>query len=161
MLTAAIDRLSQFVASLLPWSTTFDPGALLFAACYIAAQVLFCLALRRMAMVIPGPQRMCNPLGLWVLAMPLLGAASSFSVLRHVWEAATAATEAHHVPPPRNVARTFAVTYGVSRLLILVPGALIPALVTQVLAAAGFLLRLRAVARSLRTPDVAVVQLPR
>lgn len=146
----------SFAVSLLPWLPTFDAGALTFVVIYGLAQVLFCLSLRRLAMAIPGPQRMCNPLGLWLLTIPLVGAVASFGVLRHVWDAATAATEAHHVAPPRGVARGFALVYGVSRLLILVPGLLLPALLLQIAAAAGFLLRLSAVARSLRTPDVAV-----
>ena len=99
---------------------------------------------------------MCNPLGLWVLAIPGFGALASFGVLRQVWDAATAATSAHHVAPPRGVARGFAITYGISRLLILMPGMLIPALLLQSASATGFLLRLTAVARSLRTQDVAV-----
>jgi hypothetical protein len=147
---------SSFLLSLLPWHQAFDVGALAFTCLYVAAQVMFCVALRRLAMAIPGPQRMCNPLGLWLLAVPVIGAVASFGILRHVWDAATAATHAHHVAPPRGVARGFAITYGFSRLLILVPGMLIPALVLQLAAATGFLLRLSSVARSLRTPDVAV-----
>jgi hypothetical protein len=161
MPAVVMDRVIHFAVSLLPWSQSFNSGALVLSSGYVAAQILFCLALRRMAMAIPGPQRMCNPLGLWVLAVPLAGAVASFGVLRHVWEAATAATEAHHVPPPRTVARAFAVAYGASRLLILVPGMLAPALVAQVLAATGFLLQLGAVARSLRTADFTVARLPR
>jgi hypothetical protein len=145
-----------FLLSLLPWHRAFDAGALAFTVAYVLAQVLFCVSLRRLAMVIPGPERMCNPIGLWVLAIPLLGALASFAVLRRVWDAATAATVAHHVAPPRGVARGFAITYGLSRLLILVPGMLIPALLLQSASATGFLLRLTSVARSLRTPDVAV-----
>ena len=98
-----------FVVSLLPWSATFDAGALAFFVAYVMAQVFFCLALRRLAMAIPGPERMCNPLGLWVLAVPGFGALASFAVLRGVWDAATAAIRVHHVAPPRGVARGFAV----------------------------------------------------
>ena len=156
MLDAVIDRAIHFGATLLPWDQNFSRGALVFVVCYGAAHVLFCVALRRLAMAIPGPQRMCSPLGLWVLAVPVAGAAASFGALRHVWDAAAAATESHHVPPPRSEARLLALLYGTSRLLILVPGMLVPALVAQAAAAAGFLFRLRAVARSLRTPDVAV-----
>ena len=146
----------SFLLSLLPWHRSFDASALAFTVVYILAQLSFCVALRRLAMAIPGPERMCNPLGLWVLAIPGFGALASFAVLRGVWDAATAATLAHHVAPPRGVARGFAITYGISRLLILVPGMLIPALLLQSAAATGFLLRLTSVARSLRTPDVAV-----
>ncbi len=146
----------SFLLSLLPWHRAFDASALAFTVVYILAQLSFCVALRRLAMAIPGPERMCNPLGLWVLAIPGFGALASFAVLRGVWDAATAATLAHHVAPPRGVARGFAITYGISRLLILVPGMLIPALLLQSAAATGFLLRLTSVARSLRTPDVAV-----
>ncbi len=147
---------SSFLLSLLPWHRSFDASALAFTVVYILAQLSFCVALRRLAMAIPGPERMCNPLGLWVLAIPGFGALASFAVLRGVWDAATAATLAHHVAPPRGVARGFAITYGLSRLLILVPGMLIPALLLQSASATGFLLRLTSVARSLRTPDVAV-----
>ena len=146
----------SFLVSLLPWQRSFDAGALAFTVAYIVAQVCFCIALRRLAMVIPGPCRMCSPMGLWALAIPVIGAVASFGVLRNVWDAATAATHAHAMAPPRGVARGFAITYGVSRLLILVPGMVIPALLLQSVSAAGFLLRLSAVARSLRTPSVAV-----
>ncbi|MES3032670.1 MAG: hypothetical protein V4813_01585 [Gemmatimonadota bacterium] len=151
-----LEHVRTFALSLLPWQPTFDGVALGFVAAYGLAQVLFCLSLRRMAMVIPGPQRMCNPLGLWVLAIPVAGALASFGVLRHVWDAATAATAAHHLAPPRGEARAFAIGYGVSRLLILVPGMAMVAVLLQAAAAAGFLVRLASVARSLRTPDVAV-----
>lgn len=150
------DHARAFVVSLAPWHSTFDVAALVLVVMYVLAQVMFCLSLRRMAMAIPGPTRMCNPLGLWVLIIPGIGALASFSVLRHVWDAATAATAAHHVAPPRGVARGFAIMYGVSRLLIVVPGMLIPALLLQSASATGFLLRLTSVAKSLRTPDVAV-----
>ena len=103
-----LDAAKSFAISLLPWQSTFNAGALVFVVMYVMAQVLFCLSLRRLAMAIPGPTRMCNPLGLWVLAIPGAGALASFGVLRHVWDAATAATEAHHVAPPRGVARGFA-----------------------------------------------------
>jgi hypothetical protein len=149
-------HLREFILSLQPWHPSFDPGALAFVLAYAAAQVLFCLALRRMAMAIPGPQRMCSPLGLWILVVPVAGAVASFGVLRHVWDAATAATAAHHVEPPRGVARGFAMVYGASRLLILLPGFHVAALLIQCAAAAGFLVRLASVARSLRTPDVAI-----
>ncbi|HYW49403.1 MAG TPA: hypothetical protein VE861_02290 [Gemmatimonadaceae bacterium] len=150
------DHLQALVLSLLPWHRSFDATTLGFAALYVALQVIFCLSLRRMAMAIPGPLRMCSPIGLWVLVIPGVGALASFGVLRHVWDAATAATTVHHVTPPRGVARGFAMTYGFSRLLILLPGMLVPALVIQGAAAAGFLVRLASVARSLRTPDVAI-----
>ena len=150
------DHARAFLTSLLPWQPTFDAGALVLVVIYVLAQVMFCLSLRRLAMSIPGPMRMCNPLGLWVLAVPGLGALASFGVLRHVWDAAGAATVAHLVAPPRGVARGFAVAYGLSRLLILVPGMLLPALLIQSAAATGFLLRLSSVAKSLRTPDVAI-----
>jgi len=146
----------HFLLSLLPWHPSFDGGALILTMAYIAAQICFCLALRRMAMAIPGPQRMCNPLGLWVLAIPGAGALASFGVLRHVWDAATAATSAHQLEPPRGVARGFAISYGISRLLILVPGLTVAALLLQIASAAGFLVRLGSVAKLLRTPDVAV-----
>lgn len=146
----------EFLLSLQPWQPTFDGGVLAFTLVYALAQVVFCLALRRMAMAIPGPQRMCSPLGLWILVVPVAGAIASFGLLRHVWDAATAATEAHQVEPPRGVARGFAMIYGASRLLILLPGFHIAALLIQCAAAAGFLVRLASVARSLRTPDVAV-----
>lgn len=151
-----IESAWTFVVSLLPWHRTFDAGALTFTVAYIAAQVFFCISLRRLAMLIPSPCRMCNPLGLWVLTIPVFGALASFVVLRQVWDTAVTATTAHHVPPPRSQARGFAIAYGVSRLLILVPGLLVPALLLQSASATGFLLRLTAVARSLRTPDVAV-----
>jgi hypothetical protein len=151
-----IESALNFLISLLPWHPTFDPVALAFTAAYVVAQLMFCLSLRRLAMHIPGPERMCNPLGLWVLAIPGIGAIASFAVLRHMFDAATAATEIHHVAPPRRAARAFAMTYGISRLLIFVPGLLIPALLLQSFSATGFLLRLTAVARSLRTPDVAI-----
>ena len=150
------DHARDFLLSLLPWQPAFDAGALGFAMAYMLAQVVFCLALRRMAMAIPGPQRMCNPLGLWVLVIPGAGALASFGVLRHVWDAATAATTAHHMAPPRGVARAFAIGYGVSRLLILVPGMALVAVLLQCAAATGFMVRLASVARSLRTPDVAI-----
>lgn len=155
-MSGLLDPARAFVLSLLPWQPTFDVSVLSFTVVYMLAQVVFCLALRRMAMAIPGPERMCSPLGLWVLVIPGAGALASFGVLRHVWEAATAATAAHHVAPPRQVARGFAIAYGVSRLLILVPGLLAPALLLQLAAATGFLLRLTSVAKSLRTQDVAV-----
>ena len=151
-----LDHLHAFVRSLLPWHPTFDAGMLMLVAGYVALQGVFCFALRRMAMVIPGPMRMCSPLGLWVLAIPGVGALASFGALRQVWDAATAAVDAHHVAPPRGVARGFAVTYAASRLLILIPGMVIPALLLQCAGAVGFLVRLSGVARSLRTPDVAV-----
>ncbi|MCC7053441.1 MAG: hypothetical protein IT355_09240 [Gemmatimonadaceae bacterium] len=151
------DSLRAFALTLLPWHATFDAAALVFVVAYLSAQVAFCLALRRMAMHIPGPERMCNPLGLWLLVVPGLGAVASFGILHHVWHSATAATAAHHVPPPRGVVLGFVVLYGVSRLAILVPGLLVPALLLQSLAATGFLLRLGAVARLLRTEDIAVV----
>ncbi len=151
-----LDTVRSFALSLQPWQPSFDGGALAFVVAYVLAQGLFCLSLRRLAMAIPGPTRMCNPLGLWVLVIPGAGALASFGVLRQVWDAATAATTAHHVSPPRGAARGFAIAYGLSRLLILVPGLLFPALVIQAAAATGFLLRLGSVARSLRTPDVAV-----
>jgi len=151
-----LDHTRLFLTSLLPWHPTFDAGVMVLVVMYVLAQTLFCLSLRRLAMAIPGPMRMCNPLGLWVLIIPGAGALASFGVLRHVWDAATAATTAHQVAPPRGVARGFAVVYGLSRLLILVPGMLIPALFLQSAAATGFLLRLTSVAKSLRTPDVAV-----
>ncbi len=151
-----IESAWNFLASLLPWHRTFDASALVFTLGYIGAQLLFCVSLRRLAMIIPGPQRMCNPLGLWVLAIPGFGALASFGVLRQVWDAASAATAAHHVTPPRGVARGFAITYGISRLMIFLPGMLIPALLLQSFSATGFLLRLTSVAKSLRTPDVAV-----
>jgi hypothetical protein len=147
----------EFLQALQPWHPSYNAGVLAFVVAYALAQISFCLALRRMAMAIPGPQRMCSPLGLWILVVPMAGALASFGVLRHVWDAATAATAAHHVEPPRGVARGFAVLYGVSRLLILVPGLHLAALLLQCAAAADFLVRLGAVARSLRTPDVAVV----
>jgi hypothetical protein len=146
----------NFLVSLLPWHPTFDAGALVFTLAYMAAQAMFCVSLRRLAMLIPGPERMCNPLGLWVLVIPGAGALASLPLLRHVFDAAVAATAVHHVPPPRKEARLFAIAYAGSRALILVPGLLIPALLIQSLAATGFLLRLTTVARSLRTPDVAV-----
>jgi len=146
----------EFLQALQPWHRSFDGSVLTFAVSYAMAQILFCLSLRRMAMAIPGPLRMCNPIGLWILVVPVAGALASFAVLRQVWDAATAATEAHHIKPPRGVARGFAITYGVSRLLILVPGMQVAALLIQCAAAAGFLVRLNAVARSLRTPDVAI-----
>ncbi len=151
-----IESAWTFLVSLLPWHPTFDAGALVFVLAYMAAQAMFCVSLRRLAMAIPCSQRMCNPLGLWVLVLPGLGALASFGVLRHIFDTATVATEAHHVPPPRGAARTFAMIYGASRFLILVPGMLIPALLVQSIAATGFLLRLTNVARSLRTPDIAV-----
>jgi hypothetical protein len=151
-----IESAWNFVVSLLPWHRTFDAGALTFTVAYIVAQAFFCISLRRLAMLIPSSARMCNPLGLWVLAIPVVGALASFAVLRHVWDTAVAAMTAHHVSPPRSQARGFAIAYGVSRFLILVPGMLIPALLLQSISATGFLLRLTAVARSLRTPDVAV-----
>ncbi len=151
-----LDHARTFLTSLLPWQPAFDAGVLVFVVLYVLAQILFCLSLRRLAMAIPGPMRMCNPLGLWVLIVPGAGALASFGLLRHVWDAATAATDAHRVAPPRGVARGFAVVYGLSRLLILVPGLLIPALLLQSAAATGFLLRLTSVAKSLRTADVAI-----
>lgn len=151
-----LDGIRTFAISLLPWQPTFDAGALLFVVAYFLAQVLFCLSLRRLAMLIPGPERMCNPLGLWVLIVPGAGALASYGVLGHVWDAATAATEAHHVAPPKGIARGFAGTYALSRFLILVPGMVVPALLIQTVSATGFLLRLTSVARSLRTQDVAV-----
>lgn len=151
-----IESAWNFVVSLLPWHRTFDAGALTFTVAYIVAQGFFCVSLRRLAMLIPSSDRMCNPLGLWVLAIPAFGALASFGVLRHVWDTAVSATTAHHVTPPRSQARGFAIAYGMSRLLILVPGMLIPALLMQSVSATGFLLRLTAVARSLRTPDVEV-----
>lgn len=151
-----IESAWNFVVSLLPWHRTFDVGALTFTIAYIAGQVFFCVSLRRLAMLIPSSCRMCSPLGLWVLAIPGFGALASFGVLRQVWDTAVTATAAHHVAPPRSQARGFAIAYGLSRLLILVPGMLIPALLLQSVSATGFLLRLTAVARSLRTPDVAV-----
>ena len=151
-----LESVRSFLISLLPWHSTFSVGALGFVFAYVLAQVMFCLSLRRLAMSIPGPLRMCNPIGLWVLAIPGVGALASFAVLRHVFDAATAATDAHHIAPPRGVARAFAVAYGVSRLLILVPGMAQMAVLLQCAAAAGFLVRLASVARSLRTPDVAV-----
>jgi hypothetical protein len=151
-----LESARTFLTSLLPWHATFNVAALLFVVAYVSAQVMFCVSLRRLAMSIPGPLRMCNPIGLWVLAIPGLGAVASFAVLRHVFDAATAATDAHRIAPPRGVARAFAVAYGVSRLLILVPGMLLPALLIQSAAATGFVLRLRAVADSLRTPELSV-----
>jgi hypothetical protein len=151
-----IESLRTLLLSLLPWHQSFDAGALVFVTAYVVAQAMFCVTLRRLAMAIPGPLRMCNPLGLWVLAIPGIGALASFGVLRHVWDAATAATDAHHVAPPRGVARGFAIGYGLSRVLILVPGLLMPALLLQSACATGFVLRLTGVARSLRTQDVAV-----
>lgn len=151
-----LESLRTFALSLLPWDASFNAAALVFVLAYVTSQLLFCVALRRMAMHIPGPERMCNPLGLWLLAVPVLGALASFGILRHVWDAATAAMQAHHAPPPRNVARLHAALYGASRLAILVPGLLLPGLVVQAIAATGFLLQLGAVAKSLRTPDVAV-----
>ena len=156
MLAPLLEHAGHFVRSLLPWHSDFNASALAFTVAYMLAQVTFCLALRRMAMAIPGPQRMCSPIGLWVLVIPGAGALGSFGVLRHVWDAATAAASAHHVEPPRGVARGFALAYGVSRLLILVPGFAMPSLLLQICAAAGFLMQLSSVARSLRTPDIAV-----
>ncbi len=156
MISPAIHAARDFVLTLLPWHASFQGAALLFVLCYAAAQLAFCLALRRMAMRIPGPERMCSPIGLWALLVPVVGGVASFGLLRHVWDAATAATEAHHVAPPRGVARGFATVYGVSRLMILVPGMLLPALLLQLAAATGFLVRLASVARSLRTQDIAV-----
>ena len=104
MLQPLLDHAATFVRSLLPWHAEFNASALAFTGAYMLAQVTFCLALRRMAMAIPGPQRMCSPVGLWVLVIPGAGALGSFGVLRHVWDAATAATRAHHVDPPRGVA---------------------------------------------------------
>ena len=151
-----LESVRSFLISLLPWHSTFSVGALGFVFAYVLAQVMFCLALRRLAMSIPGPLRMCSPIGLWVLVIPGVGALASFTVLRHVFDAATAATDAHHIAPPRGVARAFAVAYGVSRLLILVPGMLVPALLLQTAAATGFVLRLKSVADSLRTPELSV-----
>lgn len=150
------DHLHAFAQSLLPWHPSFDAGTLLLVAGYVVLHATFCFALRRMAMVIPGPQRMCSPLGLWVLAVPGVGALASFGALRHVWDAAAAAVDAHRVAPPRGVARGFAVTYATGRLLILIPGMVVPALLLQCAGATGFLVRLSGVARSLRTPDVAI-----
>ena len=146
----------DFFLSLLPWQPTFSGRALGFLALYVLAQTLFCLLLRRKAMAIPGPQRMCSPLGLWALVIPGVGAFASFGLLRHVWDAATAAADSHHIAPPRSVARAFAIVYGLSRLLMLWPGMQLPALTIQLAAAVGFLMQLDMVARSLRTPDVAV-----
>lgn len=151
-----IESAWDFVISLLPWHRTFDAVALTFTAAYVIAQVCFCISLRRLAMLIPSSCRMCNPVGLWVLAIPVVGALASFGVLRQVWDSAVSALASHHVAPPRSRARGFAIAYGVSRLLILVPGLLIPALLLQSFSATAFLLRLSGVARSLRTPDVAV-----
>jgi hypothetical protein len=148
-------RIAEVFDSLVPWHASFDASFFAMVALYVLAQVAFCLALRRLAMSIPGPERMCNPLGLWVLAVPGVGALASFAVLRHVWHAATAALDAHHVTPPKGVARGFAIVYGVSRLMILVPGMVVPALALQACAAIGFLMRLTTVARSLRTPSIA------
>ncbi len=151
-----LESIRSFLISLLPWQPTFNVGALLFVVAYMLAQVMFCISLRRLAMSIPGPLRMCNPIGLWLLVVPGIGAVASFAVLRHVFDAATAATTAHHIAPPRAAARAFAVGYGVSRLLILVPGLLLPALLLQSVAATAFVLRLRSVAESLRTPELSV-----
>ena len=63
---------------------------------------------------------------------------ASFAVLRQVWVATTAAREAHHLAPPNGIARAWAVTYGMSRLLILVPGFAMVALLLQFIAATGF-----------------------
>ena len=150
------DSLRDFALSLLPWHASFNVAALVFVVAYMASQAMFCLALRRMAMHIPGPERMCNPLGLWLLVVPGIGAIASFAILGHVWDAATAAIAAHHEQPPRSAARRYRVAYSVSRLLVFVPGLLLPALLVQSLAATGFLMRLGAVARQLRTPDIAV-----
>jgi hypothetical protein len=152
MMSAAV----RFAALLNPWHPAFDAIVLAMVLAYVLGQILFCVSLRRLAMAIPGPRRMCNPLGIWILAVPVIGALASFAVLRNVWDAATAATDAHHIPPPRGVARGFAIAYGVSRFLILVPGMIVPALLLQSATATGFLMRLASVARSLRTPDVAV-----
>ncbi len=146
----------DFLFSLNPWHATFNAPVLAMVIAYVLAQALFCVSLRRLAMAIPGPERMCSPLGIWVLVIPGIGALASFAILRQVWDAATAATHAHAMAPPRAVARGFAIAYGVSRLLILIPGWQVPALLIQSAAATGFLLRLTAVARSLRTPSVAV-----
>jgi hypothetical protein len=151
-----ISTVVRFAAMLNPWHPAFDAVVLAMVVAYVLGHVLFSISLRRLAMAIPGPRRMCNPLGIWLLAVPVIGALASFAVLRDVWEAATAATDAHHIAPPRGVARGFAIAYGLSRLLILAPGMILPALLLQSVAATGFLLRLASVARSLRTPDVAV-----
>jgi hypothetical protein len=149
-----LERLLTLGSALLPWRDTFDTTVFALCVGYVLAQLLFCLSLRRMAMAIPGPERMCNPLGLWVLAVPFVGALSSFGVLRHVWHAAIAALDAHHVAPPTGIARGFAMTYGIARWLILVPDLLMPALLLQLCAAIGFLMRLNTVAKRLRTPDI-------
>jgi hypothetical protein len=145
------------IGGFLPWHEAFDGSLLALLVVYVCGQIVFCLGLRRVAMAIPGPERMCNPLGLWVLAVPGVGALASFGVLRQIWHAAIAALDAHHVPPPDGVARGFAVAYGGARLLMLVPGMVVPALALQLCAAVGFLLRLQRVARLLRTPDVRTV----
>ena len=151
-----LSHLRDFVESALPWAPTFNPAVLLFVALYVSAQLGFCVALRRAAMHIPGPARMCNPLGLWILAVPGLGALASLGVLRHVREAARAATDEHHLAAAPVFPVGIELAYACSRLLILVPGALLPALAMQAASAAAFLFRLGHVARALRTPDVAV-----
>lgn len=148
--------LSAFLSSLLPWRAEFSAPTLLLVIGYVLAQVLFCVSLRRLAMHIPGPERMCSPIGLWVLAIPVVGGLASFGVLRHIREAAKAATDVHHLQPAPMIPRSWELLYGASRLLILVPGLLVPAILIESVAGWGFLLKLGEVARSLRTPDVAV-----
>lgn len=128
-------------------------GALL---AYVAAHAAFAVAVRRRAMECIGSCRFCHPVRWFLLPIPVVGAVAALTGIPHMWEAAERDLAEHGLPAPPRTGYAYGIAYAVGRLLLLVPGAALLALVLQLAGAIGFLAHLRQVADRLHTPEVAI-----
>jgi hypothetical protein len=131
----------------------FAAGAI---ALYVAAHVAFTVAVRRQAMSITGSCRFCHPWRWLLLPLPVVGALAALTGIPRMWGAAAADLAEHGLPAPSSTGLGGGLAYAIGRLLLLLPGAQLLALLLQLGGAVVFLAELHRVAAALHTREVAV-----
>jgi hypothetical protein len=133
-------------------------GALIAAtiAGYLAAHLAFTVAVRRRAMAITGSCRFCHPWRWLLLPLPVVGALAALTGIPRMWRAAAADLAEHGLAAPSATGLGGGLAYACGRLLLLVPGAQLLALLLQIGGALVFLAELDRVATALHTREVAI-----
>lgn len=123
---------------------------------YVGAHLGFVLAVRRLAMVIPGSCRFCHPMRWLLIPLPVVGAVAALTGIPRMWRAVERDLAEHGLPAPSRTWLGYGVAYAVGRLLLLVPGTQLLGLTLQLAGAIGFLWHLARIADALHTPEVAI-----
>lgn len=129
---------------------------LLLGLAYVGAHLAFVLAVRRMAMVIPGSCRFCHPMRWLLIPLPVIGAVAALTGIPRMWHAVERDLAEHRLPAPSRTGLGYGIAYAVGRLLMLAPGLQLLGLVLQLAGAIGFLTHLARIADALHTPEVAI-----